>query len=128
MSQITERELKEYFKQIKLLLPIYTKEEKRFISDLRAAVDEYLEQNPNCTAEEFWDHFDEPAEAVYNYLSSLEQVNLCKKVKIRKYLIKLIIVIAIISIFSLNLRIYWDYLIYKRANESMITEIETVIE
>ena len=42
MQQIRAKALKQYFKEIKLLLPIYSKEEKIFINDLRKSVDEYI--------------------------------------------------------------------------------------
>ena len=46
MSKITEKELKQYFKEIKLLLPIYSSEERNFLKSLRVSVEEYIDQNP----------------------------------------------------------------------------------
>ena len=59
MQKISQTELKQYFKQIKLLLPIYGKEEKIFLSDLKRAVDTYIEEHADCTYADILERFEE---------------------------------------------------------------------
>lgn len=64
MNKITDQQLNEYFRQIKLLLPVHSKAEKRFLKDMRSAAEEYIEDQLNCTYDDFIDHFMEPKDAV----------------------------------------------------------------
>ena len=55
---------------------------RNFLKSLRVSVEEYIDQNPECTIEDIYENFDEPEEAVYNYISALDQTDLCKRVLI----------------------------------------------
>ena len=120
--------LKQYFKEIKLLLPIYSKEEKIFINDLRKSVDEYIESNPNCTYEEILERFEEPADVVFNYISCLDQHELCKKISLRKTIKRAIIIIVLTAIATCSIRIIFHYISYLEYKNTIITHERVVIE
>lgn len=79
MSQGIEKQLKQYLKEIRLPLPVYGKEERVFIKDLKASMTEYIELNLGCTWEDVVSHFEEPEDAVYNYITSLDQPTIMQK-------------------------------------------------
>ncbi len=110
MQQNRDKALKKYFKQIKLLLPIYSKEEKIFVNDLKKVIDEFIESNPNCTYEEILERFEEPTDVVFNYISCLDQHELCKKISLRKTIKKAIIIAVSVVIITCSIRIvlYYD--------------------
>ena len=124
MQQIRAKALKQYFKEIKLLLPIYSKEEKIFINDLRKSVDEYIESNPNCTYEEIL----EPADVVFNYISCLDQHELCKKISLRKTIKRAIIIAVTVVIVTCAIRVIFLYDSYLKSVNSIITHERVVIE
>ena len=68
-----QKETAKYFKQIRLLLPIYRKQEKKFIGDLKAIVDEYINENPECSYDDITERFETPTEVVHNYISSIDR-------------------------------------------------------
>lgn len=128
MQQTRDKALKNYFKQIKLLLPIYSKEEKIFINDLKKVIDEYIESNPNCTYEEILERFETPADVAYNYISCLDQHELCKRISLRKIIKKAIIIAVIAVIITCSIRIVLYYDSYWRGLHTIITHERVVIE
>lgn len=120
MQQTRDKALKQYFKQIKLLLPIYSKEEKIFINDLKKSIDEYIESNPNCTYEEILERFETPADVAYKYISCLDQHELCKRISLRKTIKKTVIAIIIISLITCSINIFLHYLSYISGEEAYI--------
>ena len=128
MSKITEKELKQYFKEIKLLLPIYSSAERNFLKSLRVSVEEYIDQNPECTIEDIYENFDEPEEAVYNYISALDQTDLCKRVNLRR-IIRNVLIIALIAVVAVSvIEAVHLHLLFKEVKSHIVTEIVTVIE
>ena len=94
-----QKETSRYFKQLRLLLPIYRKQEKKFIADLKAAVDEYADANPDCSYDDIVSRFEAPAEVVHNYISSIDENDLYNALSSRKLLKKFIaFAVAIILI------------------------------
>lgn len=126
MSQIIEKQLKQYLKKVRLLLPIYGRDERKFIKDLKDSIIEFIEQNMGCTWEDIVDHFEEPQEVVYNYTSSLDQSQLCKRISLRKTINKAIVMITVAILVMLSIKTYFYYGLYKEA-QSQITTHETII-
>lgn len=65
MNQGISKQLKQYLKEIRLLLPIYGKDKRIFIKDLKESLIEYIELNPDCNWEDIIIHFEAPEDAVY---------------------------------------------------------------
>lgn len=128
MQQTRDKALKQYFKQIKLLLPIYSKEEKIFINDLKKVIDEYIESNPNCTYEEILERFEEPTDVVFNYISCLDQHELCKKISLRKTIKKAIIITVSVVIITCAIRIIFLYDSHLKSINTIVTHERVVIE
>lgn len=126
MSQGISKQLKQYLKEIRLLLPIYGKEEQIFFKDLKKSITEYIELNPGYTWEDVICHFGEPEDVVYNYITSLDQSQLCKRISLRKTINKAIVMITVAILVVLSIKTYFYYDLYKEA-QSQITTHETII-
>lgn len=125
MLNETEKTMKQYLKGIKLLLPIYGKEERKFLKDYQSAMESFLAEHPVCTPEEFTAHFESPEDACHNYISSLEQESLCKRISFRKLIIKVIICVLSIAVICWIVML-WNISAYEKA--LTVTESVTVIE
>lgn len=128
MRQGNEKQLKQYLKEIRLLLPIYGKEERIFIKDLKESIAEYIELNPSCTWEDVISNFEEPEDAVYNYITSLDQQQLCKRISLRKTIAKVIVVITVVVIVVICVKTYLYYDLYQQAQDEIAVKKNTVIE
>ncbi len=128
MSQGNEKQLKQYLKEIRLLLPICGKAEQIFIKDLKESITEYIELNPGCAWEDVISHFEEPEDAVYNYLTSLDQPQLCKRISLRKTITKAIVIITVAVVVVLSVKTYSYYDLYKEAQSQIMTHETVIIE
>ena len=128
MDQTIKKNLKEYLKDIRLLLPIYGKDERKFIKDLKKSIIEVMEQNTNCIWEDIIEHFEEPQEVVYNYTSSLDQSQLCKRVSLRKNLIRATAIITLVIIVMISFKGYFYYHLYKETQSQIMTHETVIIE
>lgn len=128
MNQGIEKQLKQYLKKIHLLLPIYGREERIFIKDLKESITEYIERNPGCTWEDVVTHFEEPEDAVYNYLTSLDQPQLCKRISLRKNIARAIVIITVVVIVVLSVKTYFYYDLYQQAQNEIAAKETTIIQ
>lgn len=121
------KERKNYFKQIKFLLPIYRKQEKKFINDLKYTVDEYIANNPNCSTDDIIKRFETPSDVVYNYISSIDEKDLYKVISSRRILKRFIAFVIALLLVAFSL---WCGVLYKAhidSKDSIITQEYTVI-
>lgn len=89
---------------------------------------DYLDEHPGCTYEEMIDRFEEPADVVHNYISSLDQYQLCKQISLKRTIRTAVIVIVVVVIAALSIRTVLFYDAYKEAKETIITHEREVIE
>ena len=121
-------DIKQYLKQIRNLLPLYRKEERLFLSQLKNAVEDFVEENSGCTFDDIAQRFEEPQTVVYNYLSALDPAELCKKVSLRRYVQRGIIVLLLLVTILTGFRMALFYNAYLEAKSSIIYSEETIIE
>lgn len=77
MNRINDKELNQYMKRIKLLLPLYRKQEKQFLTDFRFCIYDFTKTHPEHSFADITAHFGTPDEVVRDYLSSLDVDLLC---------------------------------------------------
>lgn len=111
-----------------MFLPIYSSSEKKFLNDLKTVVEEYVGSHENCTYDDVIERFDEPAEVAFNYITSLDQLQLSKRVSLRKAIRNAIIVITMIALGFFCVRTYMLFDLYKQNQEQTITQELIVIE
>ena len=128
MNNSIEKELATYLKQIHILLPIHTRDEKKFLKDFKAAVCDYVDQNQDCTYADIINRFEEPIDVVHNYISSIEQKELCKKISVNSLIKKAVIIIVIAMLGILGMKYYILYDLYQEARDAIPTKDVTIIE
>ena len=128
MSNSIEKELTIYWKQIYNLLPIHTKDEKKFLKDFKLAVYDYVNQNQNCSYADIIDRFEEPIDVVHNYISSMDQNELCKKISVNVFIKKAVALLFIVMLGILGMRYYILYNLYQEAKDAIPVKEVTVIE
>lgn len=126
---MNQKELDTYFKQIKLLLPLYTKKEKQFLRDFKDSVNEFCSQSPNCTMEDVIARFSTPEEIVHDYISeALATENLCQKIQLRRFVKKILLILLIGILAALAVRTIALLHIVNESEQYYITREVTEIE
>ncbi len=126
---MNQKELDTYFKQIKLLLPLYTKKEKQFLRDFKDSVNEFCSQSPNCTMEDVIARFSTPEEIVHDYISeALATENLCQKIQLRRFVKKILLTLLIGILAALAVRTIALLHIVNESEQYYITREVTEIE
>ena len=126
---MNQKELDTYFRQIKLLLPLYTKKEKQFLRDFKDSVNEFCSQSPNCTMEDVIARFSTPEEIVHDYISeALATENLCQKIQLRRFVKKILLILLIGLLAALAVRTIALLHIVNESEQYYITREVTEIE
>lgn len=126
---MNQKELDIYFRQIKLLLPLYTKKEKQFLRNFKDSVNEFCSQSPNCTMEDVIARFSTPEEIVHDYISeALATENLCQKIQLRRFVKKILLTLLIGILAALAVRTIALLHIVNESEQYYITREVTEIE
>ena len=126
---MNQKELDIYIRQIKLLLPLYTKKEKQFLRDFKDSVNEFCSQSPNCTMEDVIARFSTPEEIVHDYISeALATENLCQKIQLRRFVKKILLLLLIGILAALAVRTIALLHIVNESEQYYITREVTEIE
>ena len=128
MKQTTKDELRQYFKQIRLLLPILGKEERKFLSDFKVTVEEYAENQTGCNLDDIKERFGEPEDVVHEYISMLDQFQLCKRINLRKLIKRTLFIILLLAIILVLYRMILIQDAYQQAIDGMASYAVSVIE
>lgn len=92
--RVTERELNNYYKQIKKLLVCKRSEQKKFICSFADNVEEYLKNHPDTNLTELQETMGTPQEIANEFLANESADNVKKKISI----FKLILILGIIGL------------------------------
>ena len=126
---MNQKELDTYFRQINLLLPLYTKKEKQFLRDFKDSVNEFCSQSPNCTMEDVIARFSTPEEIVHDYISeALATENLCQKIQFKRFVKKILLILLIGLLAALAVRTIALLHIVNESEQYYITREVTEIE
>lgn len=128
----TDKEIKLYFKQIRMMLPIYSKREKDFLSKFRQVVYDYIEENPDCTYDDIAEHFESPADVAYNYISSMDQEEILNRLSTASTVKKAVAIIVSAVIIALIVAVISEWVmlfnLHQKSQNAIITKEVTVIE
>ena len=100
-NNISEKEIKKYFRKIKSSLVCDMKTKNKIMKDLRNDVEEYLERNSVSSLENIIEHFGKP-ETIAEEFAISSGIDYVKKSRIHKTLkLTLIILLILASIFTI---------------------------
>ena len=75
--------IKKYIKNIWTIMPMHTKKEKFYVSELKKHLNEYLDDHPQCSYDDIVQQFGEPKDIVVEYIQSSDENDLIKKNEIK---------------------------------------------
>lgn len=121
-------ETRKFLKQVKNLLPIFSKQEKRFLKDLENDISEYFNVHPNSTVEDIANEFGTPNDIVHDYIESIDLDYIIKRISTRKIVRRTLICIVLLAFIVSSAFIGSIYSAYLHSLDSVITQEVTVIE
>ena len=128
MKNLVSKDLRLYFKQIKSLLPLYGKQERRFLENFKEDVEDYIERNQDATIDDVISEFGEATYIAASYIESLESEDLNKRLSLKKmfwYMILAVVMIAFAFAVFEAVLLYKEYLAAQDAH--MVREETTII-
>lgn len=125
---VSDKEIKAYISKIKTLLPVYSKQERQFIGNIKAGIDSFLDSNKNATIDDIICQFGEPIEIVQGYIDSLDIDVLINRMSIKKILYRLFLLALMSAVIALSVYSVTMYKAYQRYVNTIVVETETVID
>ncbi|MDD6298779.1 DUF6120 family protein [Hornefia butyriciproducens] len=122
---MNKNSIKKYKKQIKALLPFYSKKERRFMRELNDSFNHYIEKNPKSTMLEIQEQFGTPQEIVREYIDSFDVDILIRKLSIRKIIKRVFIALLLALVIGLGIFSAFTYKAYLEYKNTLVIEAET---
>ncbi len=123
-----DKEIKCYISEIKTLLPVCFKSERRFINNLKDSIYAFTDSHPDASMEDLIDQFGEPFEIVKGYISSMEVETLIKMISVRKMLHRIAAIILIAAIIGLTIFGGFYYTKYHSYKSTAAAKYESIVE
>ena len=92
----SDNNCKKYIKQISYILPLHTKKERLFLSELKDSVMRFTKETEDCSFALITERFGKPLDVVHDYLSSLDKIEL-QQALYKSRLIKGCILVALLG-------------------------------
>ncbi|MFR7989311.1 MAG: DUF6120 family protein [Anaerovoracaceae bacterium] len=128
MDRKIRKKTRQYFRRVRIFLPVYGKDEKQFVRNLRNDMEEYIDAHPSCSWKDICDEFETPYEAVYGYLSAFPAEDLCRSIRSRKRIRVVLIIVLILSALIFTLKTYQYYLMCEDSKDNIVVYYQEVIE
>ena len=122
-----ENAARDYIRQVKAIFPLYGRERKRFINDLKEAVESHIEDTKDGSYEDIVKHFGSPAEVVSDYIEGMDHEALYRKITFRRRITTIAVIALIAVLIGVVIDLLWDYSAYRKDVESIVVERETII-
>ena len=122
-----ENAARDYIRQVKAIFPLYGRERRRFISDLKEAVESHMEDTKDGSYEGIVKHFGSPAEVVSDYIEGMDSEALYRKITYRRRITTIAVIALIAVLIGVVIDLLWDYSAYRKDVESIVVERETII-
>ena len=122
-----ENAARDYIRQVKAIFPLYGRERRRFINDLKEAVESHIEDTKDGSYEGIVKHFGSPAEVVSDYIEGMDSEVLYRKIIFRRRILTIAGIVLIAVLVGVIFNLYWNYDAYRQSVESIVVEGETII-
>ena len=121
-------EQKQYIKELRHFFPVYGSAERRFYTDIKGSITDYLESNPQALRDDLIREFGVPSQIVFDYFSNIESDQLLKKLKRSRYIrTACFAIVSAFCVFAVVGLITWR-IAYMNYTNSKINSTETTIE
>ena len=120
------KEQKRYLKEIKALLPVYGKYEKRFFHDIKASICELDAEH--ITYEMLCRKLGRPEDLIVNYYQEIDSTYLRKQLKRTRSIKAVVLIIVLLAVVISLCRLGFLYSLYLDGKNAIITHELVVIE
>ena len=118
---------KEYVSQVKAILPVWGKGERKFVKKLHENLSDYCEDNNISVIDELYKGFGTPQEIVFEYISLMKPQEISKRINTARYIKTLVVSLISIALIATLLLGVYAYAEQKFANEVENIALEHVI-
>ena len=116
-----------YYKNVSTLLPIRSRNEKKYLNGFKKNLEEFSNEMPNASYKDIVDEFGEPKDVVISYLNNCNEDYLISKLKIRTIVFRTSVIITVIAICLCLVYSYLFTVGYNEAKQQRMTNTETTI-
>ena len=120
------KEQKHYLKEIKALMPVYGKYEKRFFRDIKDSISEL--ESENITYEFLCKELGRPEDLIVNYYQEIDSTYLRKQLKRTRSIKAVVLIIVLLAVVISLCRLGFLYSLYLDGKDAIITHELVVIE
>ena len=120
------KEQKRYLKEIKALMPVYGKYEKRFFRDIKDSISEL--ESENITYEFLCKELGRPEDLIVNYYQEIDSTYLRKQLKRTRSIKAVVLIIVLLAVVISLCRLGFLYSLYLDGKDAIITHELVVIE
>lgn len=117
-----------YVSQVKAMLPLRGKNERKFVKKLHAILCDYCEDNNITTIEELYKGYGIPQEIVYEYISIMEPDVISRRINTARYIKIFVVSFIILILLTTTYFSFHTYFKYKIAEDVENFSVENVIE
>lgn len=122
-----DREIRLYLKHIKLLLPAYSRPERKYLADLKNRIQDIVQEHPDISIKGIEDLLGTPLEISQSYIASLDPDVLLKRLSATRIIKRIFILLIICAIILVSVFTSFLYKAYLDSKNTVITNTETVI-
>lgn len=95
MKDAKSKQVKAYIKELKMYLPVFCADTKRYVSDMRQALGDFVQENENAGKEDLVREFGAPKDMAANYMIEADGEVLGKAILRSRYLKRVITIVAL---------------------------------
>jgi hypothetical protein len=121
MKGITvDNDAERYLKEIKMLLPTFGKDEKRFFSEFRTEIEDYVTSNAPLGYEEIVSRFGKPNVIVSDYIDNMDVKHIIKRIRVARIVRIGVIIIVVAAIAAASAIIAIKYVDFIKGQEQYV--------
>ena len=118
----------QYLSNVKALLPIVGKPEKKYLSKLSESLEDFCEEERVTTLEEIYNGFGKPDEIIQTYFSSMDTSYLIRRIRFATWIKRGIAAFILISLIGVSIYGIKMYKTYKMLKQESIFFEDIIIE
>ena len=124
---INNKDIDKYLCDISALIPVSNNSKKRFLKDMRASIDAYVEDTSSHSIDGLYKEFGSPTNVAFDFIDSMDTDTLLKQLSFTRIIRRVLTVILIIAFLSLAIYTSVLYRGYIEFKNNIVTNTETEI-
>lgn len=121
-------EIESYLKEVKLLMPIHFRAERKYLRDFRTSVEKFIGEDSSITRLAVEQYFGRPQQVITEYLYTLDQYELCRRTSLRKSIKRFTALVIVLILLSVVFSYGTAFMSYWKGAHQPIKYTERTIE